>query len=57
VEGDQGGDTVSVADPKRANHAMSPVRYALNMFAGQECMCDPQRKAREEIAVSVTRQR
>jgi hypothetical protein len=49
------GDTVGVENPDRANHAMSAVGYALNMFAGQEGMYDPQRKAREEIAVSVTR--
>jgi hypothetical protein len=36
---------------------MSAVRYGLTMFAGNESMYDPERKAREIVEVSVTQQR
>ena len=51
------GDQVGIEDPKCANHAMSAVRYALTMFAGQDSMYDPERKARERIEVAVTRRK
>lgn len=36
---------------------MSGARYGLTMFAGSESMYDPERKTRESIEVTVTRQR
>ena len=38
-----------IEDPKCPNHAMSAVRYGLTMFAGNESMYDPERKARESV--------
>ena len=37
------------------DHAMSATRYGLTVFAGNEGMYDPERKARESVEVSVTR--
>ena len=51
------GETVGIEDPKCTNHAMSAVRYGLTMFAGNESMYDPERRARQQIEVTVTRQR
>jgi phage terminase large subunit len=51
------GDNVGIEDPKCANHLMSAARYALTMFAGQDSMYDPDRKARERVEVSVTRRK
>jgi phage terminase large subunit len=49
------GQAVGIEDPKCANHLMSAARYGLTMFAGS--MYDPEKKDREGIEVSVTRQR
>lgn len=49
------GETVGIEDPKCPNHLMSATRYALTMFAGS--MYDPQRKDRERLEVSITRQK
>lgn len=51
------GEAVGIEDPKCPNHLMSAIRYALSMFAGNESMYNPKRKARESGEVTVTRRR
>jgi hypothetical protein len=51
------GENVGIEDPTAPNHLMSAARYALSMFAGEQSMYDPERKARERIEIAVTRQR
>jgi hypothetical protein len=51
------GENRGIEDPKCPNHLMSAARYLLTTLAPTGSMYDPQRKERENVEVSVTRQR
>jgi phage terminase large subunit len=51
------GDQQGMEDPKKANHAMSAVRYGLDILAAAGTTYDPHQKERESVQVTVTRRK